>query len=255
MLNSSLVSAQSNDPQDSLPSHTYGLDDGNSFKPINPQPFKRCEIIINRDLVSGKLTLEAILKNLGYKSNVKFVDSSVVMTIDAVAESVRAHNRAPVLLPYKFVLYVIIDSLDTAKFQIEYRREQDILVASPDPRLQSKHISIEPMKRVRDVLCWVLFDGNKMPAGFKKEIEQVATIQVLEGGYYWGLPYPVKSKKERRGSYNQISDRRVVFLKLLDGSSSAPVLDGLLRQYRLAGRIIASGYLNPVLISAERREK
>ncbi|RJO59158.1 hypothetical protein C4546_03615 [Candidatus Parcubacteria bacterium] len=252
ILVNSTTEGQSNDVQDTAPPYTHGLNDGNSFKPIIPKPFEGCQLLINR-ISSGQLTLGAILKNLGYKANIKVNDSNVVVTIDAVAEGVLAHNNAPVLLPYKFYLYVIINGQDTARYNIEYLKAQDSLIVTSDPELQSKHISIEPMKRVKSELFWILFD-TKMPDNFKKIVEKLATPQVLESGYYWGLPFPVTQQKGRRDSWNQFSGRRVVFLKPLDGISFASILEEI-KQYHLTGEILAWGYLEPVNELAERSEK
>jgi hypothetical protein len=250
-----LIRAQSYDVADSTPPKQHGLNDGNVFRPLKPKPFETCRIIINNNPASGRLTFETMLKNLGYKSNITSTDSAIIVTIDPVAEGIAGHNAAPVLIPNKFELYVIIDNHDTARYYIEYLKEKDRLDITSDCRLKSNRITIEPTKRTSELLWWVLLDGHDIPDQFKNEIDRVAEMQSLDDGYYWGLPYHVQNKKIRNGSYNHIDNRRIVFLKPFDISSFEPALNQILRQYRSSGKNISAGCLKPLPTEPVMSEK
>ncbi|PKK82765.1 MAG: hypothetical protein CVT49_11870 [candidate division Zixibacteria bacterium HGW-Zixibacteria-1] len=228
LLSSYLAYGQSNDPQSNRPPSSSHFVEKDDWKALNPEPFDGCDIIINHNASTDKLTIEVVLHNLGYYSQIMVVDSAVYVNINCIAKSVAARSAANTLIPHVFDLYVKIDDCDTAQFKVKYSEDSLQVVA----KSHSKHVRIMPIKKIPVPLCWMQFTGNQhsLIGDIENEISGRSSIMILEKGYYLDFPLEVKEEQYRKHFYNTTEIGTVIYLQS-DSVSFPAFFDKLVSKY------------------------
>ena len=230
---------QSNDPQSSRPPASSHLVEADDWHPIAPEPFEGCDIIINHNAVADKLTIDAVLHNLGYYSWINVVDSAVYVDISCIAKNSAACSATKTLIPYAFDLYVMIDDCDTAQYKVIYDKDSLQIITKRD----SKYIQVVPIRKSPCPLCWMQFKGNQrlLAGDIEKDIQEVSGIIVLEKGYYLDFPMEVHEEQYRKHYYNTTELGSVVFFQ--SDNAAFPVIFGKLVSKYLSRGLIGYGCL------------
>jgi len=230
-----LAAAQGIDPQNSKPPLSSHLREADDWQPLDPEPFEGCDIIINHNVITGKLTIDAILSNSGYTSLISVVDSAVYVNINSIAKKAEARSIAMTFLPYIFDLFVMIDDCDTAQYKVIYMEDSLQIIKKRD----SKYVRIRPIKQIPCSLCWLQFTGNQrsLIEDISYDIAGYSDIIILERGYYLNFPLEIYEKQDRRHSFNTTRLGTIIFLRS-DNVSFPAIFDRLVKKY--ASRKLAS---------------
>ena len=239
--------AQFNDPQFGDPPISIRPHDFDRWRPLNAKPFEGCDIIVNRDWKSGKLTIGVQLKNLGYGSTLELEGSAVYVRINCVADNYSAMSMTSVLLPEHFDLYVIIDNCDTAVYIVDYE-DNDLRIEAGKT---SENVNIVSLNKAPRPLCWIQFRGSNpsLIENIHKTINCESCIEVLEKGYYLNFPVEVNIKHARKRSYNRTYLGAIIFLRR-DNDSFEDILNRLIAGYT-GKEMVGYGFLDNKSVSRE----
>ena len=238
-----ILKAQSYDPEDGHAPATRHFLDGDGWRPLNPKPFKGCQLIINQNPKNERLTIEVILKNRGFKSDLKISDSTVDVFIDCVAEDVVAARRASAMLPMAFDLRVYLTDMQVAQYRVEFDDSLSIRSIAENPEIE-----LVDVKRVSEQIHWIQFTKTIKPSlipAIQREFDKSARLLILDEGYYWGFPARVMVDKSRRIKYNKTAFGTIVFLSSRGESFRAQYYQLLRKLAENGDDILAQGSLVP----------